>query len=120
MGQSGAQFPVAGVVFEDMDGTGQRIYPFRNGVTVRVAGLPFATRAAYGSADGRVPHRPHRLRRHLRAHRGPRPPGTALTREAVPADRFSHLARHRGGGYRAPGLGQDRNALIVAWARANL
>jgi hypothetical protein len=40
---SGAQFPVAGVVYEDMDGTGMRVYPFRNGVTVDIQGLPTGT-----------------------------------------------------------------------------
>ena len=120
IGQSGAQFPVAGVVFEDMDGTGQRIYPFRNGVTVRVAGLPFATReqptaaqmVAYRTAPiafvgtyGRIAGTtPAEL--------------TALTREAVPADR-STWPDIVGRAYRAA-WGQDRNALIVAWARANL
>lgn len=40
---SGAQFPVAGVVYEDMDGTGMRVYPFRDGVTVDIQGLPTGT-----------------------------------------------------------------------------
>ncbi len=120
IGQSGAQFPVAGVVFEDMDGTGQRIYPFRNGVTVRIAGLPYATReqptaaqmaayrtdpiafvGTYGRIAGTTPAQ-----------------WTALTREAVPADR-STWPDIVGRAYRAA-WGQDRNALIVAWARANL
>jgi hypothetical protein len=39
---SGAQFPVAGVVYEDMDGTGQLVWPFRHGVTVEIEGLPYA------------------------------------------------------------------------------
>jgi len=38
---SGAQFPVAGVVFEDMDGSGQRVFPFRHGVTVHIEDLPY-------------------------------------------------------------------------------
>jgi hypothetical protein len=40
--QSGAQFPVAGIVFEDLlpeDGVNE-IYCFRNGVTVKVDGVP--------------------------------------------------------------------------------
>lgn len=40
---SGAQFPIAGVVYEDMDGTGMRVYPFRNGVTVDIQNLPTGT-----------------------------------------------------------------------------
>ncbi len=118
IGQSGAQFPVAGVVYEDMDGTGQRIYPFRNGVTVRVEGLPFATReqptaaqmaayrtgavafvGTYGRIAGTTPAQ-----------------WTALTREAVPADR-STWPDTVGRAYRAA-WGDDRNALLVARARA--
>jgi hypothetical protein len=42
--QSGAQFPVAGIVTEDMEGSGSRkSYPFRDGVTVKIEGIPFAT-----------------------------------------------------------------------------
>jgi hypothetical protein len=43
---------------------------------------------------------------------------TALTHEAVPSDR-STWPDIVGRAYRAA-WGQDRNALIVAWARANL
>lgn len=35
--QSGAQFPVCGIVYEDMDGTGYYPYAFKDGVTVYVA-----------------------------------------------------------------------------------
>jgi len=38
MDASGAQYPVAGIVLEDMDGE-QAIYPFRDGVTVRISGI---------------------------------------------------------------------------------
>jgi len=31
---SGGQFPVKGMVYEDMDGTGQKVYYFKDGVTV--------------------------------------------------------------------------------------
>lgn len=118
--QSGAQFAVAGVVYEDMDGTGQRIYPFRNGVTVRVEGLPYATReqpstaqmAAYRTGSIAFVGRYGRIV-------GTTPDEwTALTRESVAADRSNWpdiVAR----AYRAA-WGQDRNALIVAWARSNL
>lgn len=42
--QSGAQFPVGGVVIEDMDGNGKgNAYAFRNGVTIRVAAFATAT-----------------------------------------------------------------------------
>lgn len=44
MAQSGAQFPVAGVVIEDMDGNGRgNAYAFRNGVTVQIAAFGTAT-----------------------------------------------------------------------------
>jgi hypothetical protein len=43
--QSGAQFPVAGIVTEDMDGDGFReSYAFRDGVTVVIDGNPHATK----------------------------------------------------------------------------
>ena len=120
IGQSGAQFPVAGVVYEDMDGTGQRIYPFRNGVTVRIEGLPYATReqptatqmAAYRTGPIAFVGRYGRIA-------GTLPDAwTALTGEAVPADRAT-WPDIVGRAYREA-WGQDRNALIVAWARANL
>lgn len=44
--QSGGQFPVAGIVYEDMDGSGNRNYCFRNGVTVAIDGIPHATTAS--------------------------------------------------------------------------
>jgi hypothetical protein len=108
------------VVYEDMDGTGQRIYPFRHGVTVRVAGLPYGTReqptaaqmAEYRTAPIAFVGRYGRIA-------GTTPDEwTALTRETVPADRSTWPATV-GRAYRAA-WGQDRNALIVAWARANL
>lgn len=44
--QSGGQFPVAGVVYEDMEGDGyQKAYVFRDGVTVRVDGVTHRTTA---------------------------------------------------------------------------
>jgi hypothetical protein len=120
MGQSGAQFPVAGIVYEDMDGTGQRIYPFRNGVTVRVEGLPYATREQPTSAQmalyrtGALAYigRFGRIAGTLPEH------WTALTGERVAADR-SNWPEIVGRAHREA-WGNDRNALMVAWARANL
>lgn len=120
MGQSGGQFPVAGVVYEDMDGTGQRIYPFRNGVTVRIEGLPFATReqpnvtqmAAYRTGAVAYVGRYGRIAGTLPEH------WTALTGESVAPDR-SNWPDIVGRAHREA-WGRDRNALIVAWARANL
>jgi len=46
IGQSGGQFPVAGVVYEDMEGDGEfKAYCFRDGVTVRVEGVEHRTTA---------------------------------------------------------------------------
>lgn len=120
MGQSGGQFPVAGIVYEDMDGSGQRIYPFRNGVTVRIEGLPFATReqpssaqmAAYRTGTVAYVGRYGRIAGTLPEH------WTALTGERVAADR-SDWPDIVGRAHRAA-WGNDRNALMVAWARANL
>jgi 3D (Asp-Asp-Asp) domain-containing protein len=40
LNQSGAQFPIAGIVYEDLNGDGiNEVYVFRDGVTVRVNGL---------------------------------------------------------------------------------
>jgi hypothetical protein len=120
LGQSGGQFPVAGVVYEDMDGTGQRIYPFRHGVTVRIEGLAFATReqpsasqmAAYRSGAVAYVGRYARIAGTLPEH------WTALTGERVAADR-SDWPGIAARAYREA-WGNDRNALLVAWARANL
>ncbi len=44
MHQSGAQFPVAGIVIEDMDRNGRgNVYAFRNGVTVTIPSIRTAT-----------------------------------------------------------------------------
>lgn len=52
MNQSGAQFPVAGVVIEDMDGNGRgNAYAFRNGVTVQVAAFGTATESKLTDAQ---------------------------------------------------------------------
>ena len=118
--QSGAMFPVAGVVYEDMDGTGQRIYPFRNGVTVSIDGLPYATReqpsssqmAAYRTGTISFVGRYGRIVGTMPAD------WTALTHEAVAADR-SNWPTIVGREFHAA-WGHDRNALFVAWANANL
>ena len=50
LGQSGGQFPVAGVVYEDIipaDGVNE-IYCFRDGVTVSVEGVPHRGTAPIG------------------------------------------------------------------------
>jgi hypothetical protein len=50
--QSGAQFPIAGVVYEDMEGDGyMKAYCFRDGVTVRVEGVEHRTTAPLNNAE---------------------------------------------------------------------
>ncbi len=50
--QSGGQFPVAGVVYEDMEGDGlMKAYCFRDGVTVRVDGMVHRTTAPLTIAE---------------------------------------------------------------------
>lgn len=52
LGQSGGQFPVAGVVYEDMEGDGfKKVYCFRDGVTVRVKGVQHRTTATLTPAE---------------------------------------------------------------------
>jgi hypothetical protein len=120
IGQSGAQFPVAGIVFEDIipeDGVFE-MYAFRSGVTVRVRGV-----------------------RHL----GTTQPTDdeiekSLNGELISALRFARIQSTTREQYRAGGgtrnvvglawldvvrdlykaaWGKDRNELMIAWARAN-
>ena len=50
--QSGGQFPIAGIVYEDMEGDGYfDAFCFRNGVTVRVAGVQHRTTATLTAAQ---------------------------------------------------------------------
>ena len=125
--QSGAQFPVAGIVLEDMDGDGlQNMFVFRDGVTVTVDGV---TTASAG------PVTPDIVRR-------------SLTGEVRGTGKFARIASTTREEYRANGgtadvgsstpaanrklawLGvirrlyqeafqSDRNELLVAWLRAN-
>ena len=55
IGASGAQFPVAGLVFEAMNNAPrQKVYCFRAGVTVRLAGVRHATTEQPNEADTRA------------------------------------------------------------------
>ena len=50
--QSGTQFPVAGIVTEDMAGDGfRKSYAFRDGVTVVIDGIPHATRTQLNAQE---------------------------------------------------------------------
>ncbi|HEX8138674.1 MAG TPA: hypothetical protein VF544_13995 [Pyrinomonadaceae bacterium] len=120
VGQSGAQFPVAGIVFEDIlpaDGRFE-VYAFRSGVTVRVTGV---------------------------THRGTSQPTDAeieksLNGQPASAGQYARIQSttrqqywDNGGTKDVTGLawpdavrdlykaawGNDRNELMIAWARAN-
>ena len=120
MGMSGAQFPVAGIVFEDLlPANGKfEVYAFRNGVTVLVNGV---------------------------THRGTAQPSAAeieksLHGEVTSTLRFARIQSTTRDQYLANGgtrtvtgnawnevnrdlykaaWGQNRNEMMVAWARAN-
>lgn len=120
IGQSGAQFPVAGIVFEDIipeDGIFE-VYAFRSGVTVRVHGV---------------------------THLGTKQPTSdeiekSLNGEVISSMKFARIQSTTREQYRAAGgtrnvvglawldvvrdlykaaWGKDRNELMIAWARAN-
>lgn len=118
--QSGAQFPIAGIVFEDIlpeDGVNE-VYAFRNGVTVRVDGV---------------------------THRSPQQPTAAqieksLNGQVTSTFKFARIQSTTRENYKANGgtrnvtesawldvvrdlykaaWGNNRNELMIAWARAN-
>lgn len=126
--QSGGQFPVAGIVFEDIlpaDGVNE-IYCFRDGVTIRVDGVPHRgtsqptgaeiTKSLTGEVQSSFVYA--RLqgttREQYRANGGTVDVGTS----AVGQRKLSWLAVSRDS-YKAA-WGRDRNELMIAWARANL
>ncbi len=119
--QSGGQFPVAGIVYENMSGRGNAIYVFRDGVTCAIAGVTNGTRRQATPAEQAASLNPQ----------------TTIIRAGIYA-RVSSTEREQ---YRAAGgtrptdhlvwpitvrkeyqaaLGKDRNILIVAWAKAKL
>jgi endoglucanase len=125
LGQSGAQFPVAGIVMEDMDGDGvQNVYVFRDGVTCRVSGITNGSsaqptprqieQAMSGSVVrvgvyGRIAST---TREQYRANGGTVDVGTSGNRGPAWRQVVRDLYQRA--------WNNDRNELIVAWARANL
>jgi hypothetical protein len=119
---SGAQFPVAGIVFEAMDDAPrQKVYCFRDGVTVRLAGVRHVTTDQ--PTDGEI--------------RAAINPATAIE-QVFEFARIQSTTRDQ---YRAAGGSEnvqgaawprvvrklyqqawntDRNELMIAWAKANL
>jgi hypothetical protein len=125
IGQSGAQFPVAGIVYEDIlpsDGR-QEAYVFRDGVTVGVRGFEHRmtrppTAAEVDSALTGTVLRSFRFariqsttREQYRANGGTDDVGTDSDRKL----RWLRTVREA---YQAA-WDQDRNELMIAWARAN-
>jgi hypothetical protein len=119
-GQSNAQFPVAGIVFEDIlpeDGR-EEVYAFRNGVTVRVDGVTHrATQQPTPeqiekSLNGQVTSAglfariQSTTREQYRANGGTRPV-LGLAWLEVTKDLYKAA------------FGNDRNELMIAWARDN-
>jgi hypothetical protein len=126
LGQSGGQFPVAGVVYEDIlppDGKNEN-YCFRDGVTVEIETVPhrgtepMTPQQVAASIDGRI----KRVFTYARiASTSPRMWIDAggspnVLRDGKPTDRWPSAIR---AAYQAAWT-SDRNALIVAWAKANL
>jgi hypothetical protein len=124
--QSGAQFPVAGIVYEDIlpsDGV-QEAYIFRDGVTVAVRGFPHQstrppTAAQVDSALTATVLRSFRFariqsttREEYRANGGTADVGTSVNRKLL----WLQVVRDA---YQAA-WGKDRNELMIAWARRNL
>jgi endoglucanase len=120
MGQSGAQFPVAGIVFEDIlpeDGRFE-VYAFRSGVTVRVDGVTH--RGTSQPTDAEIE----------KSLNGP-PVSAGIYARIQSTTRQQYW--DNGGTKDVTGLGwpdvvrdlykaawgNDRNELMIAWARAN-
>lgn len=124
--QSGGQFPVAGIVFEDQipqDGI-YEIYCFRNGVTVQVNGVPHRGTAPPTGDEiekslngeviwiGRFARLQGTTTEEYTANGGTTEVGNNANRKAV----WLEVSRQL---YQAA-WGNDRNELMIAWARKNL
>lgn len=120
IGQSGAQFPVAGIVFEDIIPANDifEVYAFRNGVTVRVSGVTHLGTSQPTAAEiekslngvvtwaGKFARIQSTTREQYLANGG--------TRNVVGLA-WLDVTRDL---YKAA-WGNDRNELMIAWARAN-
>lgn len=122
--QSGAQFPVAGIVLEDMEGDGtQNLFVFRDGVTSNVKGVSNGSTApitpemirlsleAPVVRTGRFARVASTTREQYRANGGTVDVGTSTNRKlawlGVVRDLYQQAFR------------SDRNELLIAWLRAN-
>jgi hypothetical protein len=127
IGQSGGQFPIAGVVYEDIlpaDGKNE-IYCFRDGVTVQVQGVPhrgidpMTPAQIEASINGRVT----RIYTYARiASTSPQMWVAAggskevIGKDGKPTEKWMETIRKA---YKSA-WNSDRNALIVAWVKANM
>lgn len=120
IGQSGAQFPVAGIVFEDLlpENGKFEVFAFRNGVTVRVNGVTHLGTAQPSAAEiekslhGEVTSTFKYARIQSTTREQYQANGGTLT---VTGNAWNEVNRDL---YKAA-WGQDRNELMVAWAKAN-
>jgi hypothetical protein len=122
--QSGAQFPVAGIVLEDMDGDGvQNLFVFRDGVTCSVEGVtngstvsvtPELVRQSMTGrivGVGRFARVASTTREQYRANGGTVDVGTSTNRKPAWLTVVRELYQKA--------WTSDRNELLVAWVRAN-
>lgn len=126
LGQSGGQFPVAGVVYEDIlpaDGVNE-IFCFRDGVTVSIEGVPHRGTAPLtpDQVEKSISGSVKRVFTYARI-ASTSPPqwidsgGPAeIIKDGKPTDRWLQEVRDA---YQQA-WGADRNALIVAWVKANI
>lgn len=121
-GQSGAQFPVAGMVLEDMDGDGKpNQFAFRDGVTVSVKGVTGGKSGGPSAAENQaaIANPPLSAKRFARIASTTREQFVAYVgaASAPPTDGLAWLTVVREAYRRA--WGADGNDLINAWAVAN-
>ena len=125
--QSGAQFPVAGMVYEDMEGDGvEKLYCFRDGVTVVIQGIPNAGgkvlspeeihQTLYGEIvwSGKYARIQSTTREQYTASGGKGDVGSSESGKR----KLSWLTLNREL-YQAA-WNHDRNELMIAWAKQNL
>lgn len=121
---SGAQFPIAGIVFENLNSDGKfEIYPFRNGVTVKIDGVPYRGTHQPTNAQiekslngdptwtGQFARIQSTTREEYKANGGTEDVGDQHHRKL----KWLEVSRDL---YKAA-WGQDRNELMIAWLRAN-
>ncbi len=133
IGQSGGQFPVAGIVYEDMDGKPYETYGFRDGVTVGfekmqnaeardvtkdeiAASLDRKTPLRYTGSQARLQSTTRAECREMYLAAGGKRNPNAETEVGVVDQVFLDINRKS---YQE-GWKTGRHAMMIAWARANL